>query len=369
MTTPQFVKRDSMIADTEYIQWLSDVKKRFCESQSRALVKVNTEMLEFYWSIGRDLVVLKAEARWGDGVVKQFAMDMREAFPDATGFSETNVKYMKRWYLFYYERLIKSQRPVDIFLCEGQQNDLEKSQRPVDIFQMPEMFRRVPWGQHIDIVSRSTTLDEALFYAKQVAELGWSRPLLNAKMDAQLFQAQGAICSNFDSTLPAEQSQVTQQLFKNPYHFEFLTLKENYDEKDLEDALVTNITNFLLELGQGFAFVGRQMELCIDDETTFFPDLIFYHIPQKRYVIIELKAVKFIPEFAGKLNFYVTAADKLLRGEGDNSTVGLLICKTAKSTIVEWSLQDINKPLGVASYQLEQVVERTVKELELNNKK
>ena len=136
----------------------------------------------------------------------------------------------------------------------------------------------------------------------------------------------------------------------------------------MEDALVTNITHFLLELGQGFAFVGRQMELSIDEETTFFPDLIFYHIPQKRYVIIELKAVKFMPEFAGKLNFYVTAADKLLRGEGDNSTVGLLICKTAKNTIVEWSLQDINKPLGVATYQLEEVVERTVKELEQHTK-
>ena len=132
--------------------------------------------------------------------------------------------------------------------------------------------------------------------------------------------------------------------------------------------MVTNITNFLLELGKGFAYVGRQMELRVDDETTFFPDLIFYHIPQKRYVIIELKAVKFMPEFAGKLNFYVTAADKLLRGEGDNSSVGLVICKTANNTIVEWSLQDINKPLGVATYQIEQVVERTIKELEQKKK-
>ena len=365
MTTPHFVKRENMIADTEYIQWLSDVKKRFRQSQGRALVKVNAEMLDFYWSIGRDLVMLKAEARWGDGVVKQFAFDMREAFPEASGFSYSNVKYMKQWYLFYNQQLEKSQRPVGLFENKDEYNQLEKSQRPIGFLPMPEMFGRIPWGHHIDIVSRSTTLAEALFYAKQVAELGWSRPQLNAKMDSQFFQAQGAICSNFESTLPAEQSQVTQQLFKDPYHFEFLTLQENYNEKDLEDALVTNITHFLLELGQGFAFVGRQLELCIDDETTFFPDLIFYHILQKRYVIIELKAVKFMPEFAGKLNFYVTAADKLLRGDGDNPTVGLLICKTAKNTIVEWSLQDINKPLGVATYQLEEVVERTVKEIEM----
>lgn len=146
-------------------------------------------------------------------------------------------------------------------------------------------------------------------------------------------------------------------------------MKEKYDEHDLEDALVNNITRFLLELGTGFAFVGRQMELRMDEETAFFPDLIFYHIPQKRYVIIELKAVKFVPEFAGKLNFYVTAADKLLRGEGDNPSVGLVICKTAKKTIVEWSLQDIQKPLGVATYQLQEVVDRTVKEIEMRNKK
>lgn len=141
-------------------------------------------------------------------------------------------------------------------------------------------------------------------------------------------------------------------------------MRQGYEEKELEDALVKNVTQFLLELGNGFAYVGRQKELRIDEESVFFPDLIFYHIPQKRYVIIELKAVKFAPEFAGKLNFYVTAADKLLRGEGDNPSVGLLICKTAKKTIVEWSLQDINKPLGVATYQLEEVVDRTVIELE-----
>ena len=142
-------------------------------------------------------------------------------------------------------------------------------------------------------------------------------------------------------------------------------MKARYDEHDLEEALVANITRFLLELGKGFAFVGRQMELRMDDETTFFPDLVFYHIPQRRYIILELKAVKYIPEFAGKLNFYVTAADKLLRGEGDNPSVGLIICKTAKKTIVEWSLADIQKPLGVATYQLQEVVDRTVAELEM----
>ena len=381
METPLFVSRDEKIADQEYVQWLSDVKKRFRESQARATVKVNSEMLEFYWSIGRDLVTLRAESRWGAGVVKQFALDMRETFPNSTGFSYSNVKYMKQWYSFYNERIRKShqlggqfeeyeksQRPVGLL----EEDENEKSQRLIGFLEMPEFFSHIPWGQHIDIVSRCRTLDEALFYAHQVADFGLSRPALNEKIDTQLYQAQGAAISNFDNTLPAEQIQLTQQLFKDPYHFEFLSLKQDYEEKDLEEALIKNITNFLLELGQGFAYVGRQMELRVDDETVFFPDLIFYHIPQKRYVIIELKAVKFMPEFAGKLNFYVTAADKLLRGAGDNPSVGLVICKTAKSTVVEWSLQDIQKPLGVATYQLKQVVERTVlelKQIEENNDK
>ena len=232
---PSFVYRDGMTADAEYVEWLSDVKIRFRQCQIKAAIRVNTTMLEFYWSIGRDLVALRAEERWGAGVVKQFALDMRQAFPDATGFSLTNVKYMKRWYLFYNEQDAKSQRAVDQL-------------------GMPEIFGQVPWGQ--------------------------------------------------------------------------------------------------------------QMELQMPGGQTFFPDLVFYHIPQHRYVVVELKAVKFIPEFAGKLNFYVTAADKLLRGEGDNPSVGLLICKSTDKTIVEWSLQDIQKPLGVASYQLQEVVERTIAELE-----
>lgn len=358
---PAFVTRDGIVTDADYVQWFSDVKKRFRESQARAIVKVNSEMLEFYWSIGRDLVMLRAESRWGAGVVKQFALDMRETFPDSTGFSYTNVKYMKRWYNFYNELVTKGQQAADLIADE-------KGQQAADLLEIPDIFGRVPWYHHVEIIEHCHSLDEALFYINKVANEGWSRSKLEDQIAAQLYQAQGAALSNFDNTLPAEQIQLTQQLFKDPYHFEFLSLKQDHNEEDLEEALVKNITNFLLELGQGFAYVGRQMELRIDDESTFFPDLIFYHIPQKRYVIIELKAVKFMPEFAGKLNFYVTAADKLLRGEGDNPSVGLVICKTAKSTIVEWSLQDIQKPLGVATYQLEQVVERTVKELEQQKK-
>lgn len=385
---PTFVSRDMMTADEGYVQWMADIKQRFRQSQVKAAVRVNTAMLEFYWSVGRDLVALRAEERWGAGVVKQFALDMRQAFPDETGFSDTNVKYMKRWYLFYYERVIKGQRPVDQIGHQagdekgqqvadqleaveksqqtvGQIEDREKCQQASDQLEMPEIFGRIPWFHHVLIISKCQTLDEAIFYINKVTEEGWSRSRLESQIAANLFGSQGAAVTNFEHTLPAPQSQLAKEILKDPYHFGFLLMSEEYEEKDLEDALVSNVTRFLMELGKGFSYVGRQMELQMPGGQTFFPDLLFYHIPQHRYVVIELKVVKYIPEFAGKLNFYVTAVDELLRGEGDNPTVGLIICKSTDKTVVEWSLRDINKPLGVSTYQLEQVVERTVRELEL----
>lgn len=375
MDKPTFVYRDGMLADMEYLEWLSNVKARFRQSQIKASIRVNTAMLEFYWSIGRDLVALRAEKRWGAGVVKQFALDMRQAFPNETGFSDTNVKYMKRWYSFYYERVTKGQQVADQMKGDKKRHQLgdqietaKKSHQVGDQLEMPELFGKVPWRHHVQIFSHCATLDEALFYLNKIIEEGWSRSWLEDQIAAKLFLTQGSAVTNFSQTLPLPQSQLAKEILKDPYHFDFLAMKENYDEHDLEEALVANVTQFLLELGKGFSYVGRQMELQMPGGQTFFPDLVFYHIPQHRYVIIELKAVKYIPEFAGKLNFYVTAADKLLRGDGDNPSVGLIICKSTDKTIVEWSLQDIQKPLGVATYQLQEVVDRTVAELELKKK-
>ena len=342
---PSFVYRDGMTADKDYIEWLSDVKTRFRQCQIKASIRVNTTMLELYWSIGRDLVALRAEERWGAGVVKQFALDMRQAFPDATGFSHTNVKYMKQWYSFYFEQIAKSHQ------VGGQ-------------LEMPEALGQVPWKHHVYIVSKCQTLEEAFFYINKITTEGWSRSFLEHQLASNLYEIQGSAITNFDTTLPISQSESAKELLKKEYDLSFITVEEVKKEKDLENALAKNITEFLLELGRGFSYVGRQMELQMPGGQTYFPDLVFYHIPQHRYVVVELKAVKFIPEFAGKLNFYVTAADKLLRGEGDNPSVGLLICKSTDKTIVEWSLQDIQKPLGVASYQLQEVVERTIAEIE-----
>lgn len=365
MDTPSFSKRDGMNSNKDYVSWLNDIKLRFRSAQAKTMVRVNRAMLEFYWSIGRDLVEMKAEQKWGAGVVKQFSLDMRNAFPNETGFSLTNVKNIKRWYLFYSVEFTKGQQLVDFFESEDK---AEKGHQPGGFLKMPDMFGLVPWGHHVQIVSKANSLQEAVFYLQKTVEGNWSRRSLEDNMEHNLFSSSGKAITNFSEKLPAPQGQLAQEILKDPYSFDFLTMRQGYDEKELEDALIANITRFLLELGEGFAFVGRQKELRMPDGSSFFPDLIFYHIPQKRYVVIDLKAVKFVPEFAGKLNFYVTAADKLLKGDGDNPSVGLIICKTYDKTIVEWSLQDISKPLGVASYQLEEVVDRTFAELSQNVK-
>ena len=385
MNEPKFIYRDGMLADSDYVKWLKDLKARYRQYQAKAAVKVNTAMLEFYWSLGRDIIQLKAESKWGSGFFNQLSLDMRAMFPDEKGFSSANLRYMKRWFEFYYQGLVNlhqageeiAQQPVEeIFQQPAEKLQSPNRQRAVDEivhqagdgFDMPTKFGIVPWKHHVYIFTKSQSLEEALFYIDKVASEGWSRVYLEHQIDDRLYQTQGSAITNFESTLPSPQSKLVQEILKDPYDLSFLTMKAKYDEHELEEALVANVTQFLLELGKGFSYVGRQMELQMPGGQTFFPDLVFYFIPQHRYIIIELKAVKYIPEFAGKLNFYVTAADELLRGEGDNPSVGLIICKSKDKTVVEWSLKDINKPLGVATYQLQEVVDRTVAELELKKK-
>ena len=382
---PTFVNREGMLADKEYVEWLADLKRRYRQCQLRAAVRANSEVLEYYWSLGRDIIAKKAESKWGSGFFNQLSLDMRAMFPGEKGFSSANLRYMKRWYEFYYQRIINIhqageeivQQPVEELEIVNRRQPSDEIrhqlgdvivQQSVEELKMPDTFGIIPWGHHIYIFTKSNSLDEALFYINKVATEGWSRELLEHHVAAHLFQSQGSAITNFEATLPVSQIEEARQLLKKEYDLSFITVEAVKEEKDLENALAKNVTEFLLELGRGFAYLGRQKELRIDEETVFFPDLLFYHIPQRRYVIVELKAVKFMPEFAGKLNFYVTAADKLLRGKDDNPSVGLLICKTAKKTVVEWSLQDIQKPLGVATYQLQEVVDRTVAELEQRKK-
>lgn len=339
---PTFVHSNSVTKDHTYQQWIGELKIRVRQHQLKAAVHVNTEMLEFYWSLGRDLVQKKAETQWGTGVVEQLSLDLKDAFPGVKGFSTTNIWYAKKWYLFYNEELIKLQQVV------GE-------------IPMPKEFGTVPWGQHILIITKCQSVDEAMFYVNKVVEEGWSRRRLEDELANNLYTRRGKAITNFSNALTLPQSMLATEMLKDPYTFDFLTLTQGYNEKQLEDALAHNITRFLLELGSGFAYVGRQMELRMPNGQSYFPDMVFYHIKMRCYVVVELKVVEFMPEFAGKLNFYVSAADHLLRSEDDNPTIGLLICRSKDETIVQWSLEEINRPIGVASYQLQEVVDETLR--------
>lgn len=312
-------------------------------------------MLEFYWELGRDIVAMNPERLWGTGIMNQLSLDLKAMFPDQTGFSVTNIKYMKRWYAFYNQSVIIRHQV-------GDELGTEIGHQVGDEFPMPPQFAYVPWRHHVEIITKCATVDEAIFYIGKVIEGNWSRRQLEDNIASSLFSKKGKAITNFRDRLPAEQGKLAQEILKDPYGLDFLTMKKGYDEQQLEDALVRNITRFLLELGTGFSFIGRQIELRMPNGKSFFPDMLFYHFRLKCFVVVELKVVDFIPEFAGKLNFYVTAVDKLLKADDDNQTIGLLICKSKDKTLVEWSFQDVNKPLGVASYELQNVIDSTIDE-------
>ena len=335
--TPAFVKRDAIVSGKEYMQLLSSLKQRYRKSQIKAAVKVNTAMLEFYWEMGRDISALYEQATYGSAFFDCLSLDLKAEFPGQAGFSTTNIKYAKRWYEFY------------------NQNDINRH-RAGDDLEMPIEFGQVPWKHHVYIFTHSKSVDEALFYIKKTIENGWSRSELEAEIDDDLYSKQGRAITNFDEKLPKPYSGLAKAILKSPYDFSFVDRRIK-SEKDLENELERNITRFLLELGQGFAYVGRQMELKMPGGQTFIPDMIFYNYKIKAFVVLELKVKPFIPEYAGKINFYVSAVDELLKQEDDNPTIGLLICKSKDNTVVEWSFRGMTQPLGVASYKLNETME------------
>lgn len=341
---PIFVHHDLANMTPEYKSWLSELKRRYRRAQVRAVVKINGEMLNFYWELGRDICAMSKAAKYGDGLLKNVTLDLQAEFPGDTGLSLTNIKAARRWYKTYNEWVAKSQQPVDFF---------GKDERNGNLLTMPYFFANVPWGQHIFITAKAKSLEEALFYISQVCEHGWSRTELEYYYSEGYYANHAGATTNFDYSLPKSESALAKQMLKSPYNFEFLQMPINYTEREFENELVKHITEFLLELGKGFSFVGRQMQLSMPSGQTFYPDLIFYHIPSHRYVVCELKVVPYIPDFAGQLNFYVSAVDHLLRGKDDNQTIGLLICRSKDDTIVEWSFEGIERPIGVAEYEKE----------------
>ena len=327
--------KSDLIFDKEYKVWLADIKARVRNAQIKAALKVNTELLELYWSIGTDIVERQKKSKWGDRLLPRLSKDLMTEFPDMKGFSVRNLKYIRQWYLFYSkEKTIGQQLVAQII--------------------------QIPWGHNIAIISKCRNTDEALFYIQNTLTHNWSRSVLIHQIESGLYQREGKAITNFPLTLPNPQSDLAHQTLKDPYIFDFLSISVDYNELDLEKGLIEHLTNFLLELGTGFAFLGRQVPVQVG-EREFFIDLLFYHVRLHCYVVVELKTTDFEPEQAGKLNFYIKAVDSQLRNEGDQPTIGLLLCKSKDKLVVEYALSDIHKPVGVSEYQLTNALPKNLK--------
>lgn len=357
--TAKVVKIHDVNIDKEYAQWLGEVKTRYRNAQIKAAVKVNAEQLLFNWQLGRDLVMRKAEEKWGSGIVEQVSLDLQAAFPESKGFSTTNLWRMKQWYMFYAREAQKLPQLVE----ELQRADFQSGKKlpqlvgeihdriisQQDGVAFPEIFSYVPWGHHAEIIAKCKTLEEALFYVVHSASEGWSRNTLMNCIKADYFHTSGGAITNFSDKLPSPQSELAQAITKDTYDFGFASLKKGYEEEELETELEKHLTDFLLELGTGFAYLGRQKQIIVAGKTRKL-DMLFFHIPLNCYIVVELKAVPFQPEFAGKLNFYVNAVDDLIKTPSQNPTIGLLICSNKDKTEVQYAFKGVQTPMGVASY-------------------
>lgn len=381
-TSSEIVRIHDVEIDSDYVQWVNEIKARYRSAQIKAAVRVNAEQLLFNWLLGKDLVIRKAEEKWGTGIVEQLSIDLQASFPGSKGFSTTNLWYMKQWYLFYSGSVEKLQQVVGEFqnseiqadkklqqvVEEIQHNEIQADKKIHQLgeeingnesvqqngIEFPEIFAYVPWGHHIEIITKSKTVEEALFYIEHCASEGWSRQTLMNSIKADYYHTAGKAISNFNERLPYTQSKLAQSITKDIYDFGFVSLPREYEEEQLETELEQHLTRFLLELGTGFAYLGRQKQIIVAGKTRKL-DMLFFHIPLNCYIVVELKAVPFQPEFAGKLNFYVNAVDELIRTPAQNPTIGLLICSNKDETEVQYAFKGLQTPMGVASYDNVQV--------------
>ena len=305
-----------------YGNWLAELKRLIKSAQQRATLSVNRELVLLYWHIGHDILVRQQAQGWGAKIVDQLAKDLTAAFPDMKGFSRRNLLYMRSF--------------------AEQWSEVEFVQQAV---------AQLPWGHNILIITKCSSVAEARFYIEQTLKQGWSRDVLALQLKSNLFAHAGKAVTNFSRTLPLPQSDLAQQTLKDPYTFDFMAMTAPFNERDVERQLTQHITQFLLELGKGFAFIGRQYHLEVAGND-YYIDLLFYHVTLKCYVVVELKNRKFIPEYAGKLNFYLSAVDSLLKRNDDQPTIGLLLCRDKNNIEVGFALRDMNKPMGVSEYTL-----------------
>ncbi len=305
-----------------YAEFLRDLKERIRHAQVRAALAVNRELVLLYWQLGREILARQQEHGWGAKVIDRLAVDLRHAFPETHGFSPRNLTYMRA-------------------LAEAWPDE--------SIVQ--QVAAQIPWFHSCVLLDKVKEPGERLWYARQAIQHGWSRNVLVHQIESGLYRRQGKALTNFDRTLPTPQSELAQQILKDPYNFDFLTLGADAQERELERGLLEHIRAFLLELGVGFAFVGSQYLLEVGGEE-FRIDLLFYHLKLRCYVVIDLKISDFKPEFAGKMNFYLSAVDDLLRHPNDQPSIGMILCKTRNRVVVEYALRDVGKPIGITEYQL-----------------
>jgi len=345
-TQTKVVRTHDINVDKEYYSWINEIKTRYRSAQIKAAIRVNSEQLRFNWLLGRDLVMRKAEEKWGSGIVEQVSLDLQAAFPESKGFSVTNIWYMKKWYLFYSTGTEKLHQLGGELQHPDAQEDTILSQVGIEL---PKVLSLVPWRHHVEILFKCKDIDEALFYIKRTIAENWSRSTLVQCIKADLYHTSGGAVTNFSENLSVDRSELIQAITKDTYDFGFLTLDEGYKEEALETELEQNLTRFLLELGTGFAYLGRQKQIIVGGKTRKL-DMLFFHIKLNCYVVIELKAVPFQPEFTGKLNYYVNIVDDLIKTPDQNPTIGLLICSDKDSTDVRYAIKGVQTPLGVSSY-------------------
>ena len=346
---------NKLFDNTEYKTWLQTLKNKIRSSQIKAALSVNAELIKLYWEIGAMISRKQKESKWGSGFIRQLSIDLKKEFPGMKGFSQSNIYAMRQFYLFYSPLLSPPDKDMK---TTGKENfhQLGGKLQQTDYKIIIEDLLQIPWRHHVLIIQKSQTIDEALFYVRKTIENHWSRAVLEYQIETGLYHRQGKAVTNFKQTLPQPGSDLATELLKDPYHFDFIALPEKIKEKDLENKLIQHITEFLLELGKGFAYMGRQFRLKVG-EKEFFTDLLFYHTRLKSYVIIELKTTEFQPEFIGKLNFYITAVNETVKDESDNPTIGILLCKTKDDVVVDFSIKDLNKPIGVSEYTYKRLPE------------
>lgn len=353
------------IMTSDYKHWLGELKQRIRQSQIKAAVKVNTELLQLYWQMGSDIVERQQNAKWGDSFLKQLSEDLNAEFPEMKGFSIRNLQLICKWHNYYNQYFINTKQLVSQLKLSQTARLSSPSEKPfltqpmseIDtntkqvVSQFENEFFSIPWGHHILIMQRCKDMDKALFYIHKTVENNWSRSVLDWQIDSNLFEREGKAVSNFSLTLPKPQSDLAQQITKDPYIIDIMGVRQEMQERELEAHLDKHISQYLLELGKGFTYYGHQIQLKVGDET-FYIDQLFYHVRLHCYVVVELKATVFKPEHVGQLNFYVNAVNALMRTEGDNPTIGLLICKDKNDVVAEYTLQSVNSPIGVSSMKI-----------------